>query len=268
MPVRSTTRTAARPAPGAFLDGDNIVARTLAYIGEIAMMFGQVLLFLRKPGQAVEQMAVIGVNSLPIALVTISFAGMVLVLYTAGEMKQRGLGPFVGGLVGLIMSRELAPVLAGVVVAARAGSAIAAEIGSMKVTEQIDALRALAASPIQHLVVPRFIACVVMLPVVALFGFLAGAAGGYIVALPEGISRASYLDSMRQFMTFSDVYIGISKTAVFGAIIALVACHQGLNARGGATGVGQATTRSVVLCIVFIFVADFLMTRLLVGTLQ
>ena len=252
----------------AYHEGDNFITRSLAYIGEIAMMLGQVLRYLARPSGAAEQMASIGVNSLPIALVTISFAGMVLVLYTASEMKQRGLGPFVGGLVGLIMSRELSPVLAGVVVAARAGSAIAAEIGSMKVTEQIDALRSLATSPIQYLVVPRFIACVTMLPVVALFGFLAGAAGGYIVALPEGISRASYLDSMRQFMQFSDIYIGISKTAVFGGIIALVACHQGLNTSGGATGVGQATTRSVVLCIVFIFVADFLMTRLLVGTLQ
>lgn len=256
-----------RKPPGADMP-NNLLTRSLAYVGEIAMMFAQVVPALQRPGRAVEHMAAIGVNSLPIALITISFAGMVLVLYTASTMRERGLGSYVGGLVGLIMSRELAPVLAGVVVAARAGSAIAAELGSMKVTEQIDALRSLATSPIQYLVAPRFVACVLMLPVVALFGFLAGAVGGYIVAGSEGISRASYINSMRQFMVFSDIFIGISKTAVFGAIIALVACHQGLNTRGGATGVGQATTRSVVLCIVFIFIADFLMTRLLVGTLQ
>jgi phospholipid/cholesterol/gamma-HCH transport system permease protein len=266
--VKPITRYFYRPALKTYREGDDVVSSVLGYIGEIAIMFGQVLRYLVKPGDPTEQMAFIGVYSLPIALITITFSGMVLALYTASEMAKQGLGQYVGGLVGLSMARELAPVLAAVVVAARAGSAIAAEIGSMKVTEQIDALRSLATSPIQYLVVPRFIACVSMLPVLALFGFICGSLGGFIVAQTEGISRASYFDSMRQYMTFMDVFIGILKTTVFGAIIALVACHQGLNTSGGATGVGRATTRSVVLCIVFIYMADFVITRLLVGTIQ
>jgi phospholipid/cholesterol/gamma-HCH transport system permease protein len=257
-----------RSALKAYDEGDTVIEGSLSYIGEVAILCGQVFRSILKPGAVFEAMTNIGVNSIPIALVTIVFSGMVLALYTASQMEQQGLGQYVGGLVGLTMSRELAPVLAAVVVAARAGSAIAAEIGSMKVTEQVDALRALATDPVQYLVVPRFIACVTMLPVLALFGIVVGTMGGYAVAVTQGISRGTFFHSIQQYVSFSDVFLGCLKTTVFGAIIAIVACHQGLNTRGGASGVGNATTRSVVLCIVFIYTADFFITRLLVGTIQ
>jgi phospholipid/cholesterol/gamma-HCH transport system permease protein len=266
--MKAITRYFTRPAVSVYDEGDSILEGALTYIGEVSLLFGQVLRNLWKPSNALEAMLTIGVNSMPIALITITFSGMVLALYTAAQMEQQGLGQYVGGLVGLSMSRELAPVLAAVVLAARAGSAIAAEIGSMKVTEQVDALRSLATSPVQYLVVPRFIACVTMLPILALFGVVVGTLGGYFVARTQGISQALYFSSIRQYVSFSDVFVGCLKTTVFGAIIAIVACHQGLNTTGGASGVGRATTRSVVLCIVFLYTADFFITRLLVGTIQ
>lgn len=266
--MRAITRYFTRPAVRAYDEGDDIVAGTFRYVGEVSILFWQAARNAWRSRGVFEAMTNIGVNSMPIALVTIVFSGMVLALYTAAQMEQQGLGQYVGGLVGLTMARELAPVLAAVVVAARAGSAIAAEIGSMKVTEQVDALRALATDPVRYLVSPRLVACVAMLPVLALFGIVVGTAGGYLVASTQGISRGLFFGSVRQYVVFSDVFLGCLKTAVFGAIIAIVACHQGLNTRGGASGVGNATTRSVVLCIVFIYAADFIITRILVGTIQ
>lgn len=266
--MRLLTRYFTRPAIKAFDEGDDVIEGAFRYVGEVSILFGSTVRNLWRPGDVFEAMVNIGVNSVPIALITIVFSGMVLALYTSAQMEQQGLGQYVGSLVGLTMARELAPVLAAVVVAARAGSAIAAEIGTMQVTEQIDALRALATDPVRYLVVPRFIACVVMLPVLALFGVVVGTLGGYMVAATQGISRGLFFSSIQQYVVFSDVFIGSLKTTVFGAIIAIVACHQGLNTRGGASGVGSATTRSVVLCIVFIYAADFLITRLLVGTIQ
>ncbi|HEY3265431.1 MAG TPA: ABC transporter permease [Armatimonadota bacterium] len=262
------TRYLYRPALKTYRQGDNVITNALEYMGELFILFAQALRFVLRPGDPSEAMASIGVYSLPVALLTITFSGMVLSLYTASQMQKLGFGQYVGGLVALTMARELAPVLAAVVVAARVGSAIAAEIGSMKVTEQIDALRSLATSPVQYLVTPRLIACVTMLPIIALFGIVVGTLGGYLVASTQGIPRQLYFDSIAIYVRPSDVIIGVLKTTVFGAIIATVSCHQGLNTTGGATGVGRATTRSVVLCIVLIYMADFMITRLLVGTIQ
>lgn len=266
--MRKITRFIFRPALKTFDTADNVIIRTLEYIGELFILLGQTLRFVFTPGDPFPEMANIGLYSLPIAVITICFSGMVFALYTASQMERFGLGQYVGGLVGVTMARELAPILASVVVAARVGSAIAAEIGSMKVTEQIDALRSLATNPVQYLVAPRFVACVTMLPVLALFGVVMGTLGGYAVASTQGISRQLYFDSIVQYVTMSDVVTGLLKTCVFGAIISIVACHQGLSTVGGASGVGRATTRSVVLCIVFIYAADFVIVRLLVGTIQ
>jgi phospholipid/cholesterol/gamma-HCH transport system permease protein len=262
--MRKITRFFYRPALMTFDTADNFVTRTLEYIGEVFLLFGQTLRCVLQAGDPLPEMANVGLNSLPIAVITICFSGMVLALYTANQMERLGLGQYVGGLVGLTMARELAPVLAAVVVAARVGSAIAAEIGSMKVTEQIDAMRALATNPVQYLVAPRLVACTTMLPLLALFGVIFGTLGGFVVAQTQGISQQIYFDSIRQYVSMGDVLTGMMKTCVFGAIIAIVACHQGLSATGGASGVGQATTKSVVLCIVFIYAADFVITRLLV----
>lgn len=264
--MRKITRYFYRPTLRMFDKTDSVVIITLDYIGEVFILLGQTLRHLFTPGETLPQMANIGVYSLPIAVITITFSGMVLALYTANQMEQVGLGQYVGGLVGLTMARELAPVLAAIVVAARVGSANAAELGTMKVTEQIDALRSLATNPVQYLVAPRFIASVTMLPLLALFGVVAGTLGGFFVAQTEGIPKQLYFDSVLQYVTISDVVTGMLKTCVFGAIIAIVSCHQGLTTSGGASGVGRATTRSVVLCTVFIYVADFILVRLLVGT--
>lgn len=235
----------------------------LVYLGEILILLGQTIKALRgglDMRDLTEQMASLGVNSVAIALLTSSTSGAVLALYFAPFLKQYGAEGFTGAVVALAISRELGPVLTGVVVAARAGSAIAAELGTMKVTEQIDALRALAVSPIQYLVVPRLLAAVVMVPLVCALADAAGLFGGYLLSSSEGVLPATYLSSMREFLEPMDFVKGIFKTVVFGLIIALVGCHQGLATRGGATEVGRATTNAVVLSIVLIYIANFVMT--------
>jgi phospholipid/cholesterol/gamma-HCH transport system permease protein len=208
-------------------------------------------------------MAHIGVDSLPLVIVTVGFSGMVLSLYTSVEFIRLGAQKYVGGLVGLSVAREIAPVISAIVVSARVGSAIAAELGTMVVTQQVDALRALATSPTEYLVVPRFVACVVMLPVLGVFANLAGIGGGYLVAVHAGVHPAVYLDSLRLFVENQDLVVGLVKTVPFAIIISLVSCHQGLYTKGGAAGVGRATTSSVVMCIMLVYVADFFLSFLL-----
>ena len=170
----------------------------------------------------------------------------------------------VGGIVAIAMGRELVPVLTGVVVAGRIGAAIAAELGTMKVTEQIDALRVMATSPVQYLVVPRFLAMVLMMPVLIVFGNFIGNAGGYFVAhYYADIGSMTYLNSIKQFCEPFDLFGGMIKGMVFGAIISTVGCFKGLNAKQGAEGVGLATTASVVLSIILIFIFDYFLTVLL-----
>ena len=210
-------------------------------------------------------MASLGVNSVAIALLTTSTSGAVLALYFAPFLKQYGAEGFTGAVVALAIARELGPVLTGVVVAARAGSAIAAELGTMEVTEQIDALRALAVSPIQYLVVPRILAAVIMVPLVCALADAGGVFGGYVMAGTQGVLPATFLNSMKEFLIPGDFLRGIFKTLVFGLIIALVGCHQGLQTRGGATEVGRATTNAVVLSIVLIYLANFAMTYFMFG---
>ena len=213
----------------------------------------------------VAQMAVAGVNSIPIVIITTAFSGAVLSLYTSQLLVQWGVGSLVGGGVSLAVARELAPVLTAVVVAARAGSAITAEIGTMKVTEQIDALRSLGTSPIQYLVVPRFLALVIMLPVLTMFGMVIGSFGGYVVAVTEGVSGASYLNSTRVWVTIYDVMMGLLKTVFFGAFIATVGTQQGLAATGGAAGVGRNTMNSVVISMLLIYISNYFLAFLMFG---
>ena len=235
----------------------------LSFLGEILILLWQAIKAMRGGVNArdlLEQMASLGVNSVSIALLTTTTSGAVLALYFAPFLKQYGAEGFTGAVVALAIARELAPVLTGVVVAARAGSAIAAELGTMKVTEQIDALRALAVSPIQYLVVPRILAAVIMVPLVCALADAGGIYGGYLLSKSEGVLPTTYLNSMKQFIDPSDFVKGILKTLVFGLIIALVGCHQGLATRGGATEVGRATTNAVVLSIVLIYLANFILT--------
>lgn len=243
------------------------VLGVLAYLGEIVRMLWQALRALRyglHTGDLLRQMRAIGVESLPIALLTVGFSGAVLALYTAKSLTDYGAGGLIGGIVALSIVKETGPLITGVALVARAGSGMTAEIGSMKATEQIDALRAMAISPIEYLVVPRLLACLVMLPVVTLFADAAGMLGGGLVAVNEGQSSQAFIDSFRLMLEpdGSDVGEGLIKSVVFGAIIAAIACREGLAAEGGAVGVGRATNRSVVLSIILIFAADFVLTWL------
>lgn len=235
--------------------------------GQIVLLFAETLYHLRQRPKfkyVLQQMNHLGVDSLPIVLLTILFTGMVMTVQTAHEFIKYGAQATVGGVIAIGMGRELAPVLSGVVFAGRVGAAITAEIGSMKVTEQIDALRVMATSPVAYLVVPRFLACVLMLPVLVVFADLIGTFGGYLVAtLYAGIGSFTYLHSIQVFAVVNDVIGGLIKAMFFGGIVAIIGCYRGLHAGQGAEGVGRATTGSVVSSIIMIFIANYFLSLLL-----
>jgi phospholipid/cholesterol/gamma-HCH transport system permease protein len=232
-------------------------------LGEISDLAWQALrIFLSRGlnmGDLLGQMATIGARSAPIVVLTTFTSAAVIALYFADFLIQYGAGDLTGAVVALSLGRELAPVLVGVVVAARAGSAIAAEIGTMKVTQQIDALRALAVSPIEYLIVPRLIACALVMPLLCVLADWSGLFGGYIVAIMQGVTSSSYPEAIQSYCVPRDFLMGIIKTVVFGIIIALIGCHQGMTTSRGATGVGRATTASVVISIVLIYITNFFM---------
>jgi phospholipid/cholesterol/gamma-HCH transport system permease protein len=234
--------------------------------GRIVILFGQTLFHLRSVSirHTLHQMAHLGVDSLPIVLLTILFTGMVMTMQTAHEFIKYGAQSSVGGVVAIAMGRELAPVLTGVVCAGRVGAAITAEIGSMKVTEQIDALRVMATNPVAYLVVPRLLACVFMLPLLVTFANVIGTIGGYIVAITfADLSSYTYLHSIKVFAEVNDLTGGLVKSMFFGAIIAMIGCYKGLTTAEGAEGVGRATTGSVVTAIILIFVSNYFLSLLL-----
>ena len=204
-----------------------------------------------------QQMAHLGVDSLPIISLTLLFAGAVMTLQITDVLITYGAQSTVGGLMAVAMGRELGPILVGVVLAGRVGAAITAEIGTMKVTEQIDALRVMAVDPVGYLVVPRVVACMVMVPILAFYGVVIGIAGGYFVAtVVKGLAPSTYLDSIQMFSTISDFTLGLIKSSVFGAVIALVGAYKGMETKMGAEAVGFSTTSSVVTSIILVFVLD------------
>jgi phospholipid/cholesterol/gamma-HCH transport system permease protein len=212
-----------------------------------------------------EQLEQIGSASVPVVLITALFTGMVLALQASItlEVKLKGVTQFIGRTVALPFIRELGPVLTGLIVAGRIGSAIAAEIGSMAVTEQIDALQTLATPPLRYLGVPRFIACVTMMPLLTAMACVVGLLGGFIVAGGlMGIPANTYFGDIPQMVGIADLVSGLGKTVFFGAIIAVVSCYQGFNTSGGAEGVGHATTRAVVWSSILILVSDYFLTSL------
>lgn len=214
--------------------------------------------------EVIRQMAKLGADSLPIVTMTIMCTGMVFAVQTAKEFVRFGAAASVGGIVAIAMGRELAPILTGVVVAGRIGAAIAAEIGTMKVTEQIDALKVMATGPTVYLVVPRFIAIVLMLPVLILYANVVGNLGGWLVATNYAdISSYTYIDSIQEFAASWDLVGGMLKGCFFGGIISIIGCHKGLLAKQGAEGVGLATTASVVLSIILIFISNYFLSVIL-----
>lgn len=237
------------------------------FVGEIAILFWQTLkrLFTSRfeLKETINQMAFVGFNSVPIVALTGFFSGAVLSLYISTFLARYGGTSFVGATVALSMTREIGPVLAGIMVSARCGSAMAAQIGTMSVTEQIDALRMLSVHPTNYLVIPRVVACVLMLPILALVCVWSGCIGGWLVATGEGIPSGTFLSSVEQFATPKDMLDGLIKMPIFGLIVAIVACQQGLRTTNGAVGVGRATTNSVVISMVLVYIANFLLARLL-----
>jgi len=211
----------------------------------------------------VEQMNHIGVTSLPLVFLTALFTGMVLSLQSAYQLQLFGAQQFTSDLVALSITRELGPVLTAMVVAGRVGASIAAELGTMKVTEQIDALRALATDPVRYLVVPRFVAGFFMLFFLTIYADCIGMLGGYFVAVFKlGLSSHQYIKRSIDILTFKDVMTGLAKAFVFGGAISIVGCYFGMKTEGGAAGVGRSTTMAVVTALVLVIAFDLLFTAL------
>ncbi|MEF3255061.1 MAG: ABC transporter permease [Deferribacterales bacterium] len=233
--------------------------------GKLFLLFIDSVIWLFRPPfrwkQLFKQIEFIGANSISVIILTGTFTGMVFAFQSYIGFHKFGAEYMVGTVVGLGMARELGPVLSAIMVAARAGSAITAEIGSMKVTEQIDALHSLAVDPVQYLVSPRILAGVIVMPLLNSIAVFCGVVGGYFVGVEIlGINKTLYLQYMYQYVDLTDLYNGMVKSLVFGVILTLVGCYKGLNVGGGAEGVGKATTESVVLSCVLILVFDYILT--------
>ncbi|MEK6531855.1 MAG: ABC transporter permease [Deltaproteobacteria bacterium] len=237
--------------------------------GLMAIMFGQAAVFAFTPPvkfkNIFKQMEFVGVQSLFVIILTGTFTGMVLALQSFNALKRFGAESLVGPTVALSMARELGPVLAALMVTGRAGSAMATELGTMRVTEQIDALFTMAINPIKHLVVPRIIAGVCMFPVLTIITEFVGVAGGYLVGVRLlGINPGIYIGRTIDFVQVEDIFTGLSKSVVFGLISTLVACYYGFYTKGGAEGVGRAATSSVVTGSILILISDYLMSTFMV----
>ncbi len=211
--------------------------------------------------ELLRAMEFIGVQSVFIVALTGVFSGMVLALQMVYALRQFSAEATVGSIVAIALTREMSPVFAALMVNARAGSAMAAELGNMRITEQIDALTTMAVNPVQFLVTPRLLACVLMLPFLCVLYTCVGMAGAWFVAVNLlSVDPGVFIANIEKFLTMDDFYMGEVKAAVFGLLIATISCHQGFFASGGARGVGQATTRAVVQSAVSLLIANYLIT--------
>jgi phospholipid/cholesterol/gamma-HCH transport system permease protein len=246
--------------------GDSVV-QFLEHMGSVSnMLVGSVRAGFRRPfeGRAIlAQMEALGVASVGIVIVTSVFIGMVMAVQFAFGLRKFGGMEYTGRVVALSFARELAPTLTAIIVGGRIGSGMAAEVGAMNVTEQIDAVRALGADPLKKLVWPRLVASVIVMPILSAFALVLGFSGAMIVTDIEfHIPSAFFLRTALTVVTMPDVLAGMAKTPFFGAIIALVGCHFGMSTTGGTVGVGLSTTRSVVTISIAILIADFFLTKL------
>lgn len=237
----------------------------IRYIGALTILFFQTVVLALTPSfkgrRSLIQADRIGPGSFLISAMVAFFVGMIISLQMAYQMVQMSAEVLIPQIVAVSLTRELAPVLTALIVAGRVGAGIAAEIGSMKVTEQVDALKAFAVNPIKYLVVPRFLGLVLMLPVLAMLADVIGIWGGYLICVYKlNISHEMFWKMVFAALGMKDIVTGLVKTVFFGAIIAIVGCHQGLNVRGGAEGVGKATTTAVVRSFILIIMTDCLIT--------
>jgi phospholipid/cholesterol/gamma-HCH transport system permease protein len=217
-----------------------------------------------RPRLVIHHIRTIGVESLSVILLSSAFTGMVMGLQFYYSLRQFNAESYLGSAVALSLLRELGPVLSAFMVTGRTGSAMAAEIGSMKVTEQIDALYSMAVNPVQYLVTPRIIAGLISMPLLTAIFDVVGIYGAFLVGVGLlGVSSGSYFAGMETSVVFEDVWSGLLKSLSFGLIVTWVCCYKGFNAPQSATGVGQATTESVVLCFVLILIWDYFMTAIM-----
>lgn len=239
----------------------------IGHVGRTAVLAGDTVRFaLRRPlgfDLLMAQLHHLGVRSLSISNITALFTGMVLALQTAHTLGIYGAKLLIGDAVSISIVRELGPVLTSLLVAGRVGAGITAEIGSMAVTEQVDAIRALGASPIKKLVVPKVLATLIMLPILTILADFVGIFGGLVISVKD-LNQTShyYVQHVIKALTFDDVFSGVGKTVFFAAFISIIGCYNGLNATGGADGVGRATTTTVVVASIMILISNFFLTKL------
>ncbi len=242
----------------------------LQQLGQLGILFWKTMANLfRKPWEKkifIQQLEEIGVRSLPVISLTSAFGGLVFALQTyVGFHRYIGVGSEVygGPIISLGLSKELIPILVGLMVSGRVGSAMAAEIGTMRITEQVDALSTLGADPVRYLVVPRTLACFIMLPVLTLYGDIIGIACGYFYNIVMGVNRFVYMRNTLLYLELWDIISGLIKAAFFGVLIAIIGSWQGLTTEGGAEGVGRATTRTVVIASIAILILNFFLSKAL-----
>jgi len=240
----------------------------IAEVGRVALLIGELFRFLapglRSFGLVIQQMGSIGVGSLWLVVVVSLFTGAVAAVQAAYQFSTVVPLKFLGAVILRSVIIELGPVLTGLVVGGRVGASIAAELGTMKVTEQIDALRAMAIHPVRYLVVPRVVASIVMLPIMVVFANAIAIFGGFVVAVTSiGVSAHTYVIGLKQFFYLKDLYSGLLKAFFFGGIIGTMGCHYGFATEGGAEGVGLATTRAVVASCVLILISDYVLAHML-----
>lgn len=240
-------------------------------IGEMVLLFWRTLLALphtwRQREKVFEQFFEIGNASLLMVCVLSFFLGGVITLQTAPVLVEKGMGSAVGGLVGISMAKELAPIMMAILIAGRCGSAMAAEIGSMRVYQEIDALRTMNINPIHFLVLPRLVAIAAALPMLVMFAILVGWLGGAVVAAVTSqidISFQTFFGTMRDVVGPEEVVNGVFKSFCFAWIVGVVSCHQGIITRGGPRGIGRSVTKAVVNSIVLIVIFDYILTRILI----
>ncbi len=237
-------------------------------LGSLVILIRQTIYWLRSAERqsVMAQIVAVGVDSLPVTVLTSLFTGMVLALQTGFSFRKVFNEPiYVGTVVGLSLTKELGPVLTAVVVAGRVGAAIAAELGTMKVTEQIDALYTLGTNPVKYLAVPRFISCLLTIPLLTFMADFVGILGGLLIAVYRlGVPQSVYMNEIRA-LTWKELSHGLLKSCVFGAIIAVISCYKGFNCSGGAEGVGKATTSAVVVSMVLMLVCDYFLSAVLVS---
>lgn len=244
------------------------VLQNVEEMGKILLLFISVLSWMIRPPLKLrhifKQMEFVGVKSIFLVVLTGTFTGMVMALQGYHGFRMFSAESLVGATVALGMTRELGPVLTSLMVTARAGSAMAAELGTMRVTEQIDALSVMATNPVKHLIVPRVIAGVVMVPVLTIVADFVGILGGYFVGVVIlNINSGIFVKNITRLVELDDIFNGLIKAAVFGLILSLVGCYKGFNTSGGAEGVGRATTEAVVLASISILVSDYFLTAIM-----